>query len=210
MLDKTIPYYSVIMIREKAREFREIPLPEGFHYDLFKPGDEEDWARIETGVHEFPGTGEARKYFEKEYLIYERELSERCLFLSTERDEKIGTATAWWSFRQESRVPSLHWVSLLPGYQKRGLGKSLISRAMGISAELDGNGDSFIHTQTWSYPAIGIYLQGGYRILRKGTFGNYRNDYEEALPYLQRKMGRYFSADRDTTILDDTGRIPKH
>ena len=201
MLDKSIPYFNVLMMRKRNTETREEPLPEGFRYEFFRPGDEIHWAEIETAVLEFPKAGEARKYFEREYLVYEKELSERCIFLTTEKGRKAGTATAWWSTRNGIRVPSIHWVSIKPEFQKRGLGKALVSRVIKTSVELDGDRDSYIHTQTWSYPAIGIYLQAGYKILRSGTFEHYRNDYEKALPWLQDRMGEYFSVERDTTTI---------
>ena len=201
MLDKSIPYFNVLLMRKRNADFRAEPLPEGFRFDLFQPGDEVHWADIETGVLEFPKAGDAREYFEREYLIYEKELSERCLFISTEKGQKAGTATAWWSTRNGIKVPSIHWVSIKPDFQRMGLGKAIVSKALKTSIEMDGDRDSFIHTQTWSYPAIGIYLQSGYRILRSGTFGHYRNDYEEALPWLRDKMGDYFSIERDTIAL---------
>ncbi|MDC7223635.1 MAG: GNAT family N-acetyltransferase [Spirochaetales bacterium] len=201
MLDKSLPYFNILLMRKQKTDFERPPLPEGFHFEFFQRGDEEDWADIETSVLEFSHQKEALEYFKKEYLIYGKDLSDRCIFVSTEQGRKVGTATAWWSTRHRSRVPSLHWISIIPEYQKRGLGKALVSKALDMSLRLDGDLDSFIHTQTWSYPAIGIYLNSGYKILRNGTFAHFQNDYEKALPYLKEKMGKRFSPEKHTTSL---------
>ncbi len=201
MLDKSIPYFNIILIRKYNTKYCEERLPKWFHYESFKSGDEVHWAEIETSVLEFSEESEAMKYFDREYLKYKKELSERCIFITTEEGQKVGTATAWWNTRNEIRVPSIHWVSIKPDYQNMGLGKSIVSKVIKTSIELDGDKDSFLHTQTWSYHAVGIYLQAGYKILRDGTFGKYQNDYEAALPYLKEKMGKRFSIERDTMTL---------
>lgn len=202
MLDKSIPYFNILMIRKPNTELNDDILPIGFHYEFFQPGDEKNWADIETSVLEFPNQSDALSYFKKEYLMYPNELTRRCVFISTNAGEKIGTATAWWSTRNQKKVPSIHWVSIKPEFQNLGLGKSLVNKILRISMEMDGDVESYIHTQTWSYPAIGIYLKAGYKILRKGTFASYRNDYKKALPLLHKKMGIRFSIERDTTFLD--------
>ncbi|GIN88828.1 hypothetical protein J6TS2_52140 [Heyndrickxia sporothermodurans] len=42
--------------------------------------------------------------------------------------------------------------------------------------QLEGDKDIFLHTQTWSYKAIGIYLKAGFNILEDGSFAKYKND----------------------------------
>jgi hypothetical protein len=40
MLDKSIPYYDVLMVRKKGTLVKDYKLPEGFEFVLFKSGDE--------------------------------------------------------------------------------------------------------------------------------------------------------------------------
>jgi ribosomal protein S18 acetylase RimI-like enzyme len=199
MLDKSIPYFNILLMRKQKTEFQNNPLPKGFHFEFFQLGDEQSWADIETSVLEFSDNNEALEYFEREYLKFTNELFQRCIFIVTDHGEKVGTAIAWWSTRNNKRVPSIHWVSIKPDFQNMGLGKSIVNKAISTSIKIDGDFNSFIHTQTWSYAAIGIYLKSGYKILRNGTFANFQNDFEKALPYLESKMGSRFSMERDTT-----------
>ena len=53
---------------------------------------------------------------------------------------------------------------------------------------IEGDRDIYLHTQTWSYKAIGIYMSAGFEIVEKGTFGEYANEYEKAMPVLIEKM----------------------
>ena len=64
----------------------------GYRIRPFVPGDERHWARIETSVGEFSEEAAARAYFERVYLP---EAALRCLFVVTERDEPVATATTW-------------------------------------------------------------------------------------------------------------------
>ena len=50
MLDKSIPYYDVLMVRKKGTLVKDYKPPEGFEFVLFKSGDEKEWAEIETTV----------------------------------------------------------------------------------------------------------------------------------------------------------------
>ncbi|MBQ4335586.1 MAG: GNAT family N-acetyltransferase, partial [Lentisphaeria bacterium] len=61
MLDKSLPYYDIIM-KMPGRNLLSLPepvLPEGYSFRLYKPGDEYAWARLESQVLEFPTHGKA-------------------------------------------------------------------------------------------------------------------------------------------------------
>ena len=94
MLDKSLPYKSIIMRMEAAVAARLAPPAPAAGYRIrpFAPGDERHWARIETSVGEFPDEAAARAYFERVYLP---EAALQCLFVVTEQDEPVATATTW-------------------------------------------------------------------------------------------------------------------
>ena len=187
MLDKSVVYYDVIMHREKGAAIPEAKLPEGFSFSFFSPGDEKAWARIETSVLEFPGEIEALLHFQKYYLPYAPELERRCLFVQTKEGEKIATSTAWWNYTGVRRDPWLHWVAVKPEYQGLGLGKAIISKAVGLMAEIEGDRDFYLHTQTWSHKAIKIYEKVGFSITAEKNLNGYSNEnHEKALEVLGR------------------------
>ncbi len=91
----------------------------GYRIRPFAPGDERHWARIETSVGEFPDEAAARAYFERVYLP---EAALRCLFVVTERDEPVATATTWTEEEASLRQLQLQWVAVEPAHQGRGSG----------------------------------------------------------------------------------------
>jgi ribosomal protein S18 acetylase RimI-like enzyme len=188
MLDKSLPYYNILMKRQNDVPFFEVSLPNGFSFTKYTSGDEIYWAEIEKSVGEFKDVHEGLKYFEHHYLPYIGEVSNRVIFLNTSNNEKIGTITAWWNYTGAFRNLSLHWVAVKPEFQGLGLGRPLINYGIKTLIELDGNDDIYVHTQTWSHTAIAIYLKEGFRFMNIETFGGYRNDFDMALPFLQEKI----------------------
>lgn len=129
MLDKSLPYKSIIMRMEAAVAERLAPPAPAAGYRIrpFAPGDERHWARIETSVGEFPDEAAARAYFERVYLP---EAALRCLFVVTEQDEPVATATTWTEEEASLRQLQLQWVAVEPAHQGRGLGRAIATAAV--------------------------------------------------------------------------------
>ncbi len=111
-LDKTLPYFNVIMKRRAGLPIAIHGLPSGFSIRVFVPGDEVPWAGIETAVGEFMTEGEALTYFQSTYLPCSDELARRCVFVRGADGGAVGTITSWWNTTKERRDPSVHgWPS---------------------------------------------------------------------------------------------------
>ena len=74
MLDKSIPYAALKMIRKAGTPIPDFPLPDGFRFVFYKDGDEMDWARIETSVDEFDSEFAALLRFKEDFIPYKDEL----------------------------------------------------------------------------------------------------------------------------------------
>ena len=187
MLDKNVPYAGFYMHRKVGAPIQGSPLPDGFRFSLYGSGDESAWARIETSVLEFGSEFAALMYFNEKFMPYEQELSRRCLFIETDSGCKVATASAWWEFVEGRRRPWLQWVGVDPAYQGRGLGKALISRAVELLIGLEGDVDFFLHTQTWSYKAVGIYRGHGFLPTdEKALYRRRKDNYRRAMRILER------------------------
>jgi ribosomal protein S18 acetylase RimI-like enzyme len=185
LLDKSIPYYSVIMKRSAGIPLPISALSEGYAFTWYVPGKEGKWAEIEASVGEFENSEQALNYFRNEYLPFGDELKRRLLFIQNEDGEEIGTITSWWNLTGERRDPSVHWFAVKKEYQGARLGKALVSECLHRLLLLEGDTDIFLHTQTWSYKAIGLYLKAGFEIVRDDSFAHYNNDYDQAFPILK-------------------------
>jgi ribosomal protein S18 acetylase RimI-like enzyme len=188
MLDKTLPYYNIIMKRRKGTVIPKVILPESFIFSFYSEGDERSWADIMTSVGEFDSYDEAYEYYIKEYTPHKDELKRRSLFIATKDGDKIGTLTNWWNYTNGRRDPSIHWVGVKNEFQGLGLGKALIYEGMRLMIELEGDRDYYLHTQTWSYKAINIYIKAGYDFVKDEAFGDYTNDYDMALESMKDRI----------------------
>ena len=188
MLDKSLPYYKLYMIRKAGTPVPAFPLPEGFRFALYKDGDEVDWARIEASVGEFESEFAALLRFKEDFIPKKDELYRRCLFIETNDGKKVATANAWWSYVENERHAWLHWVSVAPDYQGLGLGKAVTSRVTQLLLEIEGDVDFYLSTQTWSHKAINIYKQFGYEPADdKILYGKKRkHDYRKAMKILKK------------------------
>lgn len=188
MLDKSIPYFNIIMRRKSGTPIPQYTLPKGYSFVPFSSGSEMDWAEIETSVGEFDNVPEALEYLQKSYLSYPGEVERRTIFIQTEDGKKVGTVTSWWNYTGVQRDLALEWVAVKPEYQGLGLGKAIVFEGLRRILLIEGDRDVFLHTQTWSYRAVGIYLQAGFEFVNTGSFNTYDNDYEKAIPYLRDKL----------------------
>lgn len=192
MLDQSVPYYNVLMHRKPGSKIPDVILPDGYRFVTYEKGDEQAWAEIEASVKEFDSTKQAFNYFNETYLPFIEDLEKRTIFIEHETSEKVATFTMWWNSNGEHTVPEVHWVAVKPTHQGLGLGKAVVFEGMKRSIELLGDIDYYLHTQTWSYQAVGVYLTAGFYMMQKETFGQYENQQEQALPILKEKMKSYY------------------
>ncbi|MDY0393433.1 GNAT family N-acetyltransferase [Virgibacillus halophilus] len=83
------------------------------------------------------------------------------IFITTTDRKTIGTATAWFGTWETKEIGRLHWVEIIPAYQGKKLGRSLIAKAMSWLA--DYHESAFLKTQTSSQAAIHIYQKLGWK-----------------------------------------------
>lgn len=169
MLDKTIPYYDIIMSAsmEDACFHPIVELPNGFIYKMYQDGDEQHWAELETSVQEFENKEEALSYFNRVFMPYKDTLPSRMCFILDADGNYVATASAWFKTDNIRRYAVLHWVSTSPKTQGFGLGKAIVIYALSKFPALEQEKEIFLHTQTWSYIAVGLYGKLGFKISTK-------------------------------------------
>ncbi len=186
MLDKSVPYYRVILRRDPGTPLPEVEVPEGYTIVGYQPGDEVAWGEIESSVLEFETPQAATEYFLRDYVPYDTEVKRRTLFAQDASGRKVGTFTAWWNYTGSRRVPFMHWVAVMPEHQGRGVGKALVAAGVRLMVEIEGDCEMFLHTQTWSHKAIRIYRWAGFELdTQNEAPGGYRNETQQALPILE-------------------------
>lgn len=67
MLDKSIPYYPLTLIKTDTESYPEYTLPDGYEFVFYQKGDEVSWADIECSVGQFDSIESGVKCFRREF-----------------------------------------------------------------------------------------------------------------------------------------------
>lgn len=161
--DHRIKYYELMLEKKSLDAIPDFPLPDGYSFELFKPGDMDAWIDIEMSAKELTSYEQGIEVFEKYFGGKDSELVNRMVFIKNEAGEKIATATAYYDIygRDKSGAGWLHWVAVRREYQGRGLAKPLISHTLRLMHSL-GYAHAKIPTQTTTWLACKIYLDFGF------------------------------------------------
>ena len=166
--DNTIKYYELLMYYNDTSTYKKYELPEEFHYEFYKPGDEEEWVNIHIESGEFTSIEKGLKHFHDFFDSFIDELPKRCVFIvDNETGEKVGSATiSLLKEKEHGFNAAVDWVAIKKSYQGRNLAKPLISKFMEIASNL-GHKQLILHTQTTTWLAAKLYLDFGFEILNK-------------------------------------------
>lgn len=184
MLDKTIPFYNIILRCDRVLPM-DIKLPEGYAIRGYQPGDEDMWAALAYEAGDFDACSAARGYFVDKYLADMQRAAEKVFFLECEGKGVVGSVICWEDMRQGAPVFSLHWLYVCEEEQGKGLGKALCQHALRIFRRMDNSRPVYIHTQPWSWKALLLYVQLGFKLQPEDTFENYENQYAQAMETLR-------------------------
>lgn len=187
MLDKSVPFHTIIMKRpyEKAPVPKALPI--GYKIRTFEPGDEVGWAEIETAVLEFESVEQALTCHHG-YIPRFDDLIIRQWFVEDPHKKLIATATAWCDVTPKGKVPVVHALGCRPEFQGNGFGRAVAIKMLESFYELDTNLDVWLDTQTWSYKAVELYLSLGFVPMKHAVFNGTQNEYEKALPIFKEHM----------------------
>lgn len=186
MLDRSIPYYNIIMKKNEPTTFAVPALPAQFELHSYKPGVEQQWAELEHEIGDFPSVQAASAYFSQTYLSRPDLLARRGIFVSDKKSGcLVGAGIAWFDDQNGAPVSLLHWLITKEAYQGRGIGSALIAAALSIY-EKENAFPVYLHTQPWSHQAIRLYHKFGFRLMKQESFAGYENQYALAVPVLAR------------------------
>lgn len=187
MIDKTIPYFNVLMRYDGPLIFQQPQAPEGYHFRSYTAGDEMRWAQMEVDNRDFDTYENAVNYFRNKYCVFPEKLKERFVGIENEAGKLCGAVICWFDARGGEEVSSVHWLISDPTEQGKGIGTALVKMLIYRFSQLKAL-PIYLHTQPWSYPAIGIYSKLGFRLLKDDSFRGYENQSQQALEVLRGLM----------------------
>lgn len=160
--DWRIRYFELMLEQPAPFPIADYPLPAGYHFETYAPGDREAWIAIEISAKELLNYDHALDAWGRYYAGHEADLPGRMFFLVNETGEKVATATAYYEPRDPEGAGWLHWVAVRREDQGRGLARPLIAHALKRLLEL-GYRKVKIPTQTTTWVAARLYLDFGFR-----------------------------------------------
>jgi GNAT superfamily N-acetyltransferase len=175
MLNKSLPFYDILMKRPAGTPLPKSHSPHGITLRTYRNGDEYHWAAIETAAGEFPNEQKALSRFAHDFGPWKADLSERCFFALNADGVPVGNIAVWWPHPEIRKYPWIHWVAVRPEYQNLGIGTFLVARGINHAVQLEGDVDIGLKTQTWSWPAVKIYLRAGFRLTEEPGYGGFAN-----------------------------------
>ena len=161
-IDRTLKYVDLYLVNNDLDNIKEYKLPDGYKFVYFNDGDEKQWVEIEMSSGEFLTFEEGMNSFNTYYGKHYEELKNLCIFIETEKGEKVATATAFYLDKPLDDVTgNIHWVSVRKEYQGKHLAKPLISETLKLLRKL-GHQKVMLHTQTHTWLAVKVYLDMGF------------------------------------------------
>lgn len=156
--------YVPLLLEADLAGIGEIPLPAGYHYALYQPGDRDAWIAIEISAKELMDEEQGLAVWQEYYGGHEAELLQRMVFVVNDAGERVATATAYRDIRglDLSGDGWLHWVAVRRQDQGKGLAKPLITHTLQMMKEL-GYTHAKIPTQPNTWLACRIYLDLGFQ-----------------------------------------------
>jgi len=149
------------MLRENLKQIPQFTWPNGFSLRWYAPGDEHAWLEIHLAADHYNQI--TPELFETQFHNDQTELSNRQCYLLSPHGQVIGTATAWFGNRSETKdFGRVHWVAILPEYQGRGLSRPLMTAVCTRLVDL-GHDRAYLNTSSARKAAIRLYLQFGFK-----------------------------------------------
>jgi GNAT superfamily N-acetyltransferase len=150
------PHKPIWMIRENLDNLPQFPLPHPYSFRWYQDGDRAIWEEIQQRC-EYDPRPFPKDLFDRGYGMNFAALPQRMVFLLDERQQPIGTATAWLDENFDDKLYGrIHWVAILQEYQGRGFAKPLLSTVCARLREL-GHQRACLRTSTGRIPAINLY-----------------------------------------------------
>ncbi len=165
-LDKSIPYYPVLMVLTQPPVITDIPLAKGYSFHPYEPSYKEAWIALHVSLGQLESMESGRRYFAETFETHPKELAQHMILVVDENGNLAGTSSVWEGFHFGERRMRVHWVGVDERHQRKGLAKSLMLKTIQLYSSLHCEHPLYLTTQTNSYVAISMYQRLGFTAYR--------------------------------------------
>ncbi len=164
MIDRTIPYIPIMMVKRDMDIFPDCALHPAYEFAFFAPETgKADWVRVQFLSGQIEDEKIIGDLFDREFMTDPGLLPNQMLFVREKATgEAVASASLWYGDPFGYKQMRIHWVATHVDHQGKGLCRAMLSRLMKRYHELGMTGDVFLFSQTFSYAAISIYQDFGF------------------------------------------------
>ncbi|MFA6108777.1 MAG: GNAT family N-acetyltransferase [Candidatus Latescibacterota bacterium] len=152
--------YAVTMMRPHLREVPAAAFPTGYGIRNLQPDEGPLWLAIERDAEEEFRQRFADNAFEREFGTDLDAVPQRCFVVVDGSGAGVGTISAWYYTYRQQEYGLIHWVAVRRAYQGLGLGRAMVSFALGQLARWHDR--ALLNTANRRLPAIALYLNFGF------------------------------------------------
>lgn len=165
MIDRTTPYYPIMMIKSDMDVFPDCPLHPDYVFEFYTPETgREDWIQVQYLSNQIEEKDKIGDLFDAEFMTDPELLPAQMLFVRDRKThEPVASAALWYGNPFGYKQMRIHWVATHEAHQGKGICRAMLSRLMKRYHELSMTGDVFLFSQTFSYAAISIYQEFGFK-----------------------------------------------
>lgn len=198
MIDKSLPFRGITLYKNDTKDYPRRELPEGYRFELYKPGDEVKWSEIWGSVGQFESIEEGVNSFRTEFIDgHTLKADERVFFVVAPDGEYVATAALWNGKYLGNVEQRVHWVAVKDKCTGLGIAAAMLTHVLDMFNELGHGGLIYLLTATWFYPAIGIYRKFGFEFFRGDehplgeAVESFRERNDEAIAMVEEKLDAY-------------------
>lgn len=163
MLDKSIPHIGVLMDKYDTLIYPKYELPAGYAFCNYQNGYEHFWSALQFSVEQTDSLEEAEEIFRNEFQSKPDDMLKRCIFIKDYEGNIVATASLWFGYHFGRELQRIHWVAVSQRHQRKGLAKALLTKLFELYNELGYSEYIYLTSQTWSYKALNIYMEFGFK-----------------------------------------------
>jgi len=182
MIDRTIPYYPIMMVKKDMDVFPDCALHPDYEFQFYTPETgKEDWIHVQYLSNQIEDESAIGDLFDSEFMTDPELLPKQMLFVRDRKTgEPVASASLWHGDPFGYRQMRIHWVATHVNHQGKGICRAMLTHLMKRYHELQMTGDVFLFSQTFSYAAISIYQDFGFeRYLGKEPVNWHVDHFEE-------------------------------
>lgn len=184
ILDRSIPYRSVLMVLPRKRIEKERPLSGDYRYVPYSDAYFQAWCQLHTSTGLFETLEEAQECLLGMLAEDRAFFEDNFLFVVDQDGNLVGSAGLWPGDAFGGDRLRIHYVSVDEKAQHKGIASSMLSKLSMHYDSIPSKYPLYLSTQSQSYAAIALYAKLGFTPYLGAYKGHSKEESEAAWQFI--------------------------